>query len=122
MTSARTYLAETLKPLLPKGWQIVPYADNLDVLSRPVVMIQQKRITPASFAPLGHHVVEFSVIILDPAQDIRAAENSLDEEVDLLLYAFEDIETLAWTSAERAVFDTNHGWDITLTVITERKK
>lgn len=121
MTSARTYLAETLAPLLPKGWQIVPYADNLDTLSRPVVMLQQKRITPSTYAPLGRHSVEFSVILLNPSTDIRKAEEDLDEQVDLLLYALEDLPTLVWTNAERAVFDNNHGWDITLTLDTTRK-
>jgi hypothetical protein len=121
MTNARTYLSETLAPLLPRGWQIVPYADNVDTLSRPVVMLQQKRITPSANTPMGRHSVEFSVILLSPSTDVRKAEDDLDEQVDLLLYALEDLPTLVWTNAERAVFDGVHGWDITLTLDTLRK-
>lgn len=121
MTNARTYLAETLRPLLPKGWQIVPYADTVDALSRPVVMLQQKRITPSASAPLGRHSVEFSVILLTPGTNLDRIEDDLDEQVDLLLYALEDLPTLVWTSAERAVFDNAHGWEISITLDTLRK-
>lgn len=122
MTNARKHLAERLTAILPKGWRVVPYGTDLDVLSTPVVMIQQSRIKPSNHSPLGRHSVEFTVTLIDPSQDERLAEDHLDDQIDTLLYALETFGELVWTDAQRVLFQTTYNaWEISITLDTLRK-
>jgi hypothetical protein len=122
MTSARKHLADTLSELLPKKWKLIPQQDNFDAITDPVVMLSQTRISPSAQAPLAVHDVEFEVGIIDPSQVPSIAEDSLDTEVDTLLFALETIPTLAWTGAERVVYDQRYqGWKITIVVTTKKE-
>ncbi|MBF4565398.1 hypothetical protein [Plantibacter sp. VKM Ac-2876] len=123
MNSPRQYLADTIKPLLPKRWNLVPYqAPSLDKLAVPTVVISTKSFTPTPTAPRSSLTHTFTVTVIDPATDNEKAEEALEDEVMELVYALEQLDSLVWENAERVQWaDRLMAWDITLTLITTRK-
>lgn len=122
MTSPRQYLADTVKPLLPARWKVVPFQVDLDVLQAPTVVISTKSFVPTPTAPRSSLTHTFTVTVLDPATDNKGAEEALEAEVMELVYALEQLDSLVWESAERVMWNSKYmGWDIQLTLITSRK-
>lgn len=119
--SARKELANTLKPLLPKAWRLVPYADNLDTLDRVVVMIKQTQIERLPAAPIGTYRTSFVVTVIAPQSDSEKAEDELDDGVHEVLSALDSINNSLWSSAEKVLFsDSNLAWDIAMQVVTRK--
>ena len=79
---ARKVFADALRPLLPKGWQLVDGSRSVDVTKKTVVLIRQASIRPHRAAPIGYHEVSLVVNIRIPEQSTEAAEDRLDAEVD----------------------------------------
>ncbi len=115
--SARTELAEALKPLLPARWVIVPSVRNVDRITVPHVILNASRIEPGPRS--GSLITTFAVSIVEPRQDVDAAENALDEEVAQFIAALLDIEWCHWTPANKSVFEDNYlAWTFDLETIT----
>lgn len=120
--TAREGLAETLKPMLPKGWNLIPYQDNTDTLSDVTVMLKQTSLTKFPGAPLGSYLSEFIVTVVDPTIDPAKAEDRLDDEVHELLAALDGINNTLWSRAEKVLFNETHlAWDITVQVVTRKE-
>jgi len=118
----RKVLAEDLAPLLPKTWQIVDTGRSVDLTRKTVVRLKQLRITRLPEAPTAAHAIEFVATIRVPEQSTQAAEDKLDDQVNALLHALDDTETVSWTLAEKVKLDENAlGYDITLTLVSEKE-
>lgn len=108
MVNARRYLAEQLTPLLPRGWKLVPYGVSLDHVAEPVVMIQQVSVTPTEQAPLAYHTITLAVVIVSPITLEESAEDAIDANVNELLFALDELESLSWSNATKETYaETN---------------
>lgn len=119
----RDWLQEQLTPLLPPSWQIIPNQVMPQTLSRITVVIKHLEMERLAEAPLGSLRHQIILTVADPHEDQVKAENALDDEVLKLCTALDSLDGLTWTGAKKvAVRDPYIGWDITLTVISTKKK
>jgi hypothetical protein len=116
--TAREQLVEALRPLLPPTWVVVPFSRNLDVISHPTVMVHASRIERSPAAPLSKHIVTFTVTVLDPQKDPTRGQGALDDEVNELIFALDQITFANFLSAEPSFVQDYLGWDVALEVIT----
>lgn len=79
---------------------------------------QMERLAEAPQGSLRNTVV---LTVVDPHEDQTAAENALDDSVLELVTAIDTLPKINWTNAEKVLVDPYLGWDITLTVITEKE-
>jgi hypothetical protein len=117
----RTIVVDGIKPLLPKGWQFIPYQSNVDVLEirKPVVMLKLQEFEPSTAAPNGAITISYVVTVIAPGTDPKVVENDLDEQVIDLVHAIEGVRNLKWTGAKRVtVGSANQGFDITIELTT----
>lgn len=94
-----------LRPLLPKTWQLISTHETTDNLDTVIVKIKQVRIEPHPQAP-ELHLISFIVTPSVPGGYTRDAEDRLDREVNEVLHALDDLDSVWWSSAEK-VDDTN---------------
>ena len=119
--SARSDLASALKPHLPKRWMVVRADRPIDEIVVPTLMISQRTIEPAPNAA-GNHLVTFRLTIMDPHDDENAAEDALDDEVDDLLFALDQVDGLWWTEAQKLTAQGKRAYQITLKAASARKE
>lgn len=119
---ARHEFADSLRPLLPKSWQIDDGSRSVDLTKKTVVTIRQTRIRPLEAAPMGFHGVSLVVHIRVPEQSTKAAEDRLDGEVDDLIHAIDGINVL-WENAEKVYDATTKtlGYDLIVTVGSQKE-
>jgi hypothetical protein len=115
----RPWLAEQLE--LPTAWHVIPEQRMPETIARITVVIKHRRIEKLPEAPIGHLRHEVTLTVADPHTDVAAAEDALDEAVVELIGTLDGHPSISWSDAEKvAVNDTYFGWDLTLSVITNR--
>lgn len=121
MPAPRETLAAALKPILPKGWAIIDSGRSVDKLNKTTVQLFQRSIARLKAAPIGKHLVGFVVEITAPEQGVDRAEDRLDEEIDDLIHAFDELG-IGWTGAEKFAAKAQRiGYQITLNVISSKE-
>ena len=119
--SFRSYVTDAIKPLLPKGWKLLPYSTNLDVLSQPVVMLKLNSVTRTPGAPNGAHTVTYTLAVIEPKTDPGSADDALEDKLFDLLHAIDTVANLTWSNAERVLFgDSNPAFDISLQLVSRK--
>lgn len=114
-STARAYLDEVFAPLLPEEWKWIPYQRNLDALESVTVVWKQSTLSRLREAPIGTVLVEGTITILSPHQDVERAEEDLDEAVLDLVLAIDSLPALAWSGATKvSLNDTFFGYDLTV--------
>lgn len=122
MPIPRKVLADSLKPILPPDWAIIPSGRTIDAVPTTTVQLKQLSIIRTPAAPASNHTIEFVVTIAAPEQKTQAAEDRLDDQVVDLLHAFDDLQ-IAWTEARKvSVTDRRLGYDITLTITSQKEQ
>jgi len=121
----RRWVSDQLKPLLPRGWELVPYTRVLDAIEKPTVMVRLNSISRLPEAPMAAHITEYVVTIVNPAADPGQADAALDDDIADLLHALDQtrnehgLPVLRWTRAERVIYaETYLAFDISVEVIT----
>lgn len=121
--SIRSDLAAALKPLLPARIKIVDVPRSLDGLepNKPVIMLYRETVEKAPNS-IGDYFNQFVIWVVNPGVDIPRAENALDDLLDQVLVALDDITWLNWRNAERSVFGDQQApaYKINLTVVTNK--
>jgi hypothetical protein len=120
----RTIVIDGIKPLLPRGWQFIPYQSNVDTLEprKPVVMLKLQEFSRAAAAPGGALTVSYILTIAVPGTDPEPVENDLDDKIIDLVHAIEGVPNLKWTEAKRVVVGAaNQGYDITIELTTKKE-
>lgn len=100
MTAARKSLADALKPILPRGWAIVDSSRSVDDVEKTVVQVQMLRMSRLPAAPIGKHLIGMLITISAPEQSVQRAEDRLDEHIDDLVHALDELG-IRWTGAEK---------------------
>ena len=106
--TVRAQLEADLKPHLPRGWRLIPYATNLDVIDQHTVMTLQESIERVPEAPIGAVKVDFKVIIIEPKTDPKTAEDALDDAVTDLLLSLNKARQVHWSRAERRTWEDSN--------------
>jgi hypothetical protein len=122
--SVRELLGNHLEPLLPEGWQLLRFQANITTISEKVVILKHNKITKLAEAPQGTLSNEFIVTIVSPLSDMEKAESDLDDAVLELLTALDSSAAVNWTEAQKVKVSEKTpyiGWDITLTVHTQKE-
>jgi hypothetical protein len=122
--SIRSELAAALKPLLPVKTKIIDTPRSIDGLeaNKPVVMLYRETLAKAPNAQ-GSYFNTFALWIISPGIDPIRAENALDDLLDEVVVALDQISWLNWTTAERSVFGDNQApaYKVNLTVIGNKE-
>lgn len=114
--TVRDKLAAQLKTRLPKGWVIVPFARNLDTVSKTTVMLHATEIRPSDAAQ-GLLEVDFIVTVVSPLTDVTRAADDLDDQVlDLILDLQTDAPGLVFRNATPTLVQDYLAWDINTTI------
>jgi hypothetical protein len=115
--SYRQDVVDQIAPLLPIDWDILPYSDEPDVLSRPLVMVTSTDIDPAQLA--SQYDITMHVYVLVPNKDDVALDSDeVDDAVLEALDALLKMRAVRQGNASRATFQGGHPcWDITITII-----
>lgn len=122
--SVRSDLANALKPLLPARTKIIDTPRSIDGLEAktPVVMVYRESLGKAPNA-IGDYFNTFALWIISPGVDPVRAENALDDLLDEVVVALDQISWLNWTTAERSVFGDAQApaYKVNLTVVTNKE-
>jgi hypothetical protein len=123
--STRKNVADKLKPLLPKGWKLEWSRRNLDAIAVPTVIVWIDGFKPLPEAPKTKRLARGIITLVDPSTDPAKGEDSLDEEVDKLTDAIDDLRPaipIKWTDAHRVKSGEQNpnAYDIDIEIITER--
>lgn len=122
--SLRSDLAAALQPLLPANTKIVDVPRSLDGIEakKPVVMLYREDVTKAPNA-IGDYFNSFALWVVSPLINTIRAEDNLDDLLDEVLRALDQVSWLNWTTAERSVFGDNQApaYKVTLTVISTKQ-
>lgn len=122
--SVRSELAAALKPLLPAKTKIIDSPRSIDGLeaNKPVVMLYRETVEKAPNA-IGDYFNTFAIWVISPGIDPVRAEDALDDQLDDLIQALDQISWLNWQSAERSVFGDNQApaYKVKLTVVTNKE-
>lgn len=118
--SVRSELAAALKPLLPASVKIIDVPRSIDGLEakRPVVLLYRESRAKAPNA-MGDYFDTFALYVVTPGVDVRRSEDALDDTLDAVIDALDQVKWLQWTSAERSIFGDNQApaYKITLTIV-----
>ena len=113
--SARTDLADALRTALPAGWRVIA-SDVAGTVGKPTVLVYRAEVTHRGEGGLRDNTLTVVVVgpkQIDPDDDL---DGYLDDVLDVL-----DATPLpvAWTTAERSVYDdTFPAYKITTTMTT----
>lgn len=100
--SARSEVADFLTGHLPEAWRVYPYGRDLDGIGRnPVVMVEQKTVSPGAAWGLWAIALEVSVIV--GGDDPATVEDALEDALAQLLEALGDLPALSMSAATRGV-------------------
>jgi hypothetical protein len=117
--SVRSELADALKPLLPATVKIIDVPRSIDGIEakRPVVMLYRESRAKAPNA-IGDYFDTFSMYVVTPGVDVRRSEDALDDTLDSVIDALDQIKWLNWSVAERSLFGENQApaYKITLQI------
>lgn len=117
-------LLEHLSPLLPVGWDTVPYSASLDVLERPVVMAQYmgwSAVTNGNGNPVGKSF-EIALTYVSPITDVEGAEEDLWTAHQVIEDALVQLPFVQCLEGQRGVYPqqdpTNEVLTLTLRIVT----
>lgn len=101
-TSARAYVRDQLRPLLPPRWQLVDHEGAVqgDVVR---VRVNVREYAHSDTGDAAEHLVTVHVVITVPTEALEQAEDDLDDAMDVFLFAL-DRTGLPWTRATKGRF------------------
>jgi len=122
--TVRQELADLLKPILPKGWVIVPNERAVEGTSHPVLRLSQQSLERHPQAPMGAHLVTFMATVIIPGADYVRSEDVLDDAVNAFLFAVDSLPggSVAWGTADKKFFEDALGYEISLTVTVQKPR
>jgi hypothetical protein len=122
--SIRSDLVAALKPLLPARIKYVDSPRALDGLEAktPVVQVYRESVAKAPNAQ-GNYFNTFALWIISPGVDVPRAEDALDDLLDLVVVALDQVSWLNWTTAERSVYGDAEkpAYKINLTILSNKE-
>ena len=103
--SVRSQVANALRPLLPTNMRIIDVPRSLDGVdaNRPVVLLYRDRLEKAPNAQ-GAYFSTISLWIITPNIDTVRAEDALDNALDDVIVALDQLVWANWRTAERSIF------------------
>lgn len=117
--SVRSELAAALKPLLPATVKIIDVPRSIDGMEskRPVVLLYRESRAKAPNS-MGDYFDTFAMYVVTPGVDVRRSEDALDDTLDSVIDALDQINWLNWSVAERSLFGDNQApaYKITITI------
>lgn len=122
MSTIRQQLADALTAALPtwrgKAWNVVELGREPDTITRPTVVLYRTDFKPLPAAPRAQYEQTLDVwVVIAP----DGSDTTLDEWVDTLVGAIEDIPWATWTTASRdALRGLLPGYRVEVTANTEK--
>lgn len=116
----RSTLVDGLRPLLPRGWKLVPYRTVPDDINQTTVWVKLDTIDKLPEAPAsGTNLCTFVVTIASTKASLQEADADLDDRVIELVHALDALPLVRRASARQvAVTEVHLGYDITVEVLT----
>ena len=120
--NARNTLALALKPALGRKFNIFPAPSSLDTITKPTLVLVRNTVEKLPAAPGGHLLNTFGLWVICPLTLTEKSEDALDDLLDEVTEALDEISATNWTSADRDLWnETNPAYRITLTAHSRRK-
>lgn len=117
--NARGVLAQALATALPDV-RVLGYPADVEAVTRPTVMLWQSLIERSDLLGLDRVKVTLELWALVATEDPARADDALDEHLENVLYALQDLTWLDWTTAERGVLaERFHGYRVTAQAVAK---
>ncbi|GMM94756.1 hypothetical protein [Microbacterium sp. MTN4-26] len=121
LATVRKTLRDTIKPLLPQRWRIVPSLEATKTLTVPAVYFVFGSVSPEADGqrlPPGHVFCDFDLVLVVPQKDTEKAEEAVDEALLDLILALEWLPDVAWNTAEKIRLETGQiVWRVQVSVL-----
>lgn len=106
---AKSILSRAIVPLFPPkaGWQLVEHEGSLDG-DRTRVRVTQRSIGHSETGDPDRHLITFRITITVPTESLEDAEDRLDDDLNLFLFALDRAE-IPWSTATKAYFTDEGG-------------
>lgn len=115
--SVRAFLLEQLD--LPESWVVIPEQRFPETIAKTTCILQHVRIERLAEAPIGHLRHEVILSVVDPHEDVAAAEDGLDESLVTLITSLDGHAAIGWIEATKTMHAERYAaWNLRLTVIT----
>lgn len=111
----RAPIVDALTAGLPADdWAIIGYPDSPERVEKRTVAVWAARIVPAPRLKGGQYVLEMTLEVTTPHQDVRQADDDLDGALLAVLDVLFAMPAIVFTSAERTTNDakTSHSWTV----------
>ena len=123
--TVRQTLADALAPHLPNHWRVLPWADSLDRIDthRPVLMLYRERVTPSDVGTFTHLDNHMALWLLSPHVRPGTVDDDLDDNLDTLISALDQITWARWSEAERGTWGDEQyaGYKVAATITTSKE-
>lgn len=117
--SAGSSIADALRPMLPRAWSIKGYEDDVDQIRAPQVQVILNEVTKTPGVRLGSRDYTLIVRVLSPVTDPAKRDDALEDALDVVLKAIENLtpaRTIRWTGATFQVLADLPAYDISVVV------
>lgn len=121
-THPRRQLVDTLTPLVPSTWRVIPAQRTFDSDNRTTLIVKQDGHDKPAGAVRAAVQVRFTLTLASRFIDPEKAEDDLDATVPQLLAILDSLHGITWsTTTKVAVDDTHLGYDITVQIATKKE-
>jgi hypothetical protein len=122
MKTLRNQLGDALSGALGKSWAVFPDPTTFrDTFTKPTLILERTKLEPLPEAPAAHGVWKDSLnlILVDNDTD---NEDHLDELLEDVIEALDEVLGVRWLSAERGMYQLNPTYKITLSTTSTREQ
>lgn len=118
------WIADQVRPALPRRWRIVPHGTNLDDLDTVVVMLIPGDIWRTPGAPQSHRTQQIEAEIISPVVLVERRTESLLQNLHDFLDALDNLNQVKWVRGTRGITNNlkNIGYKVTLEIIIEKEE
>lgn len=114
--TVRDFFNAQIRPELPAGWVVYDYDKTISNIGKVTVLFVHKSVEPGpQFSSLTHTV---SVVVLDPTQAEKTADDHLDDHMEDLIPVLRAIPNIQFQRADKGTRDGFPCWDISLQIHT----
>lgn len=124
LAESRKQLSKALAAKLPRRiWAHFPDARTLDAITKPTLQLVRTKVQPSPAAPRsGVRLSTFSLQVIAPE---NASDDQLEDWLEEVLAALDEVTDIIWTEAERGVWPateaTNPAYSIPFTRNTTKE-
>lgn len=125
MPTPREVVSTILTGTLPNSIDVVPYGRNVDLITKPTVLVFIDEVAPAKTGGSQMRDYTFSLVLLSPLTvQTGAMDDELDDTLEEVLLALTSgVDGVLWGKATRGTFEEKYpAYTVTITITLNTSK